>query len=146
VPVTHRAGRYSTVMSDLNVDRVRRMYEAFNAHDLEAVEPLLHPDLVWYPEEGQPETGPIHGRDTYLQYGREWLETFEGFVVDVTEMIGEGDHVIVAGRIHGSGRSSGVRVDAEAAWLWRFSEGFVVEHRECSTLEEALWHAHYSGD
>jgi ketosteroid isomerase-like protein len=131
-------------MSDANGDRVRHIYEAFNAHDLDAVEPLLHPDLVWYPEEGQPETGPIHGRESFLRYGREWLDTFEEFSVEPTEITEVGDCVAIAGRVHGIGRTSGVKVDSEAAWLWRFRDGIVVEHRECSTLQEALGHARES--
>jgi ketosteroid isomerase-like protein len=49
-----------------------------------------------------------------------------------------GDCVAMAARVRGSGRVSGVAVDADAAGVWRLRDGAAVEHRECRTMEEAL--------
>lgn len=125
-------------MAQSNVDCLRRMVDAYNARDFDAALSLLHPDLVWYPEADQPEAGPYRGGEAYLRYAWEWLNTFQGYQVDAREFVEVGDCVAMAGRVRGSGRSSGVAVDTEAAWVWRFHDGLAVEHRECRTMDEAL--------
>jgi ketosteroid isomerase-like protein len=125
-------------MAQGNADRIRRLVEAYNTLDLETVEEILHPDLVWYPDVTQPETGPRRGRDAYLRYGEDWLESFDHYVVEVVELVEVGDCVATRGRVRGSGRTSGVAVDSESAWVWRLRDGVAVEYRECRTLEEAL--------
>jgi ketosteroid isomerase-like protein len=125
-------------MSEENVDRLRRMVEAFNARDFEPIDALMHPDLVWYPGDEQPDRRPTRGRDAYLRYLREWTETFDRYEVEIAAMVDVGDCVAMAGHVRGSGRSSGVAVGQESAWVWRFRDGLAVEHRECRTMEEAL--------
>jgi ketosteroid isomerase-like protein len=125
-------------MSQGNADCIRRLLEAYSTRDLEAAKALLHPDLVWYPEDDQPETGPHHGRDAYLRYGQDWVEAFDAYEVVADEFVEVGDCVAMGGRVRGSGRVSGVAVDSEAAWVWRLRDGVAVEHRECRTMEEAL--------
>jgi ketosteroid isomerase-like protein len=121
-----------------NADRVRRLVEAYNTADLETVEEILHPDMVWYPDDDQPETGARRGRDAYLRYGEDWLEAFDDYVIEADEFVEVGDCVVMGGRVRGSGRTSGVAVDSEAAWVWRLRDGVVVEHRESRTMEDAL--------
>jgi ketosteroid isomerase-like protein len=125
-------------MSQGNADYIRRLVEAYNTRDLETVEEILDPNLVWYPDEDQPETGPRRGRDAYLRYGEDWLESFDDYEVVADELVEVGDCVAMRGRVRGSGRTSGAAVDTEAAWVWRLRDGVAVEHRECRTMEDAL--------
>jgi ketosteroid isomerase-like protein len=125
-------------MGQGNADRIRRLVEAYGTRDLETVEEILHPDLIWYPSDDQPDTGPRRGREAYLRYGEEWLEAFDDYEVVAVELVEVGDCVAMGGRVRGSGRTSGVGVDSEAAWVWRLRDGVAVEYRECRTMAEAL--------
>jgi ketosteroid isomerase-like protein len=56
----------------------------------------------------------------------------------VDEFIDLDDYVVVVGRVRGQGRTSGVEVGDDEAWLWRFRDGHAVEYRKCGTKQRAL--------
>ena len=125
-------------MSEENIEIARRMIELANRGDADGVAAHLSPDVVSYPAEDQPESTPLRGRDAWAEYARGWLEVFDRYVIEPSEYLDLGDCVVIVGRVTARGRGSGAETAENDAWLYRFREGLVVEHRECGTRERAL--------
>jgi ketosteroid isomerase-like protein len=127
-------------MSEENVERVRRGYEAFARADLDAVLELLAPDVDW-----RPAIAPILGVETVR--GREAVrrffthdlfEGFDQFRAKPLSFEGLGDFVLVMVRYIGRGESSGIEMDQKFATLYELRDGKTVTMRDYSTREEAL--------
>ena len=100
-------------MSQESVRVVRRMYEAFNRGDLDAVVADIAPDAVYVP------TGTIPGFAGVYQGGEgfrrflSWLwEEFDEPHIEVHEIIEAGSQVLVALTNRGRGKQSG----ADVSW------------------------------
>jgi ketosteroid isomerase-like protein len=127
-------------MSQENVDRVRRAYEAFNRRDVDGFLTDTHPDLVtdWSRAVG-PERGVFRGRDEVVRFVRSWLEAFEESVIVVDELIDAGEQVLAVfhGRLRG--RGSGAAVEGRGSVLvWSFRDGVVTSATLYQTRDEAL--------
>ena len=109
-------------MSQENVERTRRVIEAFNRRDLQAYLELMDPELEFIPYEVYLERG-----DPYLGHAgiRRWWEDLFSVVPDVRAEVFEvrdfGNRTLVHGRIYGQGAGSGAPID-RTMWLvteWR---------------------------
>jgi ketosteroid isomerase-like protein len=104
-------------MSQENVERLRAIYEAFNASkqiDLE----LLTPDV----EFTQPEIGEsvYHGREGVARGVQELFDVFEDIRAEPEEFFVAGSEVVVFVRLSGRARGSGVPVEFPLAHVFRF--------------------------
>jgi uncharacterized protein len=71
--------------------------------------------------------GTQHGLDEVLDVQRDWLRQWERpFSVDAEELIPAGDAVVALIRWHGTGRGSGVPLEAEGAHIWEIRDGKAV--------------------
>jgi ketosteroid isomerase-like protein len=125
-------------MSEENVEIVRRMFELFKRGDVEGVAEFMSDDVLCITSPTQPDAQVFRGRAEFVAYGRSWLEVFDEYEVDTTEFLDRGDHVVVVGHVRARGRSSGAVIEDDDAWLYRLSNGQVVEYRECGTKAQAL--------
>jgi ketosteroid isomerase-like protein len=65
-------------MSKENLEIVRRLMEAWERRDMEAVFALYDPAIVWDNSTlPAPNAGVYHGHEGVRQFFREWLEAFE---------------------------------------------------------------------
>ena len=93
------------VMSDENVEIVRRVFEELNAR-LELPRELIHPDFELDLTDG---AGPVvQGLNAAQETMREYWETFEDFHYEIEEVITADEERVVAsvrdgGRLKGSG-------------------------------------------
>jgi ketosteroid isomerase-like protein len=129
-------------MSRQNVDVFRRMVQAFNNGDLEALVAECDPAVEWE-EQSIPGVQPLYlGHDGVRRWwaetvlgAEEELGSVEGRVEEVKEA---GDTVIASIRFEGEGRSSGARVPMVVHIVGTFRDGKLVRRQVFLTLAEAL--------
>ena len=124
-------------MSEENVERIRRGYDAFNRRDFDAVLAEADDRVTWR---------PIFSLESPLLEGKEeiraaWTSAVESLDVHVEprELIPVGDDaVVVVAKWIGRGAASGTPVSATAAQVFTFEEGVVVSVESYPGREEAL--------
>jgi len=127
-------------MSRENVEVVRRLWEAAERRDRQAVFALYDPAIVWESHE----TGAIereglyHGHEEVREFFRDWLESFETYRAQADTFIEAGDKVVVGYRVSGRGRGSGIEVDMHRWNVYAIRNGLVVRVEVFKTKPEAL--------
>ena len=124
----------------INVDLVRRLYEAFDERDLQGMMAVTSPDLEWFP----PQTASMVQRAEPYR-GHEGLRTYFADVDRVWRRLDIiprdfrdlGDRVLVLGRVYGRGEG-GYISDSPAGWLWRVEGGTITWGRVYLSRAEAL--------
>jgi uncharacterized protein len=123
---------------DTYVDQLRRGYEALNRGDVSVVLELLDPEIEWYEPAPSPDAGSHRGRDSFEQFFRGWIESFDGFRVEPEEVVERGDQLIAVVRQSGRGRASGVEVEARLAHVWTVEAGKAVRWEAVADADHAL--------
>jgi ketosteroid isomerase-like protein len=126
-------------MSEQNVGFVRQVIEAFNRGDLEWLLEHIDDDFEfdWTRSRG-PLAAIYRGRDGLTEFLREQWETFETFVMEPSEFIDRGRHVIVPNTVRAQGRS-GIEVSAEANNVFTLEpDGRISRVAMYQQLDEAL--------
>ena len=99
-------------MSQENVEVVRRLWQAAERRDNEAVFALYDPDIVWDTRADDQIAGGLYrGHEGVRQFFRAWLDSFGAFHTQAETFIEVGEKVLVGYRISGRGKESGVEVD-----------------------------------
>ena len=129
-------------MSQENVEIMRRVFEAWNAGDLEALFAHFHPELVYHPRADEPDPSPHVGRDAYERLTHGFVDSFSEVTFEVLDLIDAGDHVIASTVLHvvlrGQGNASGAGVSDTYVFVYKLRDGLVGEVWEYRTKEEAL--------
>jgi ketosteroid isomerase-like protein len=125
-------------MPDSNVELVRRGLDAVSSGDLEAVIRLLSDDVEIQSDVELPNSGEFHGHDGFLEWLTAWLDAWESFRVELREATAIGDAVVASVRQFGTGRGSGVDVEMDIAYLFRFRDGAIVRVELYADSERAL--------
>ena len=107
-------------MSEENVERARDAYHALGLAvrkgDLDAFfHEYAHPEIEWVPLEGAPDTAVAHGHGPVKARMMAMLDVMEKPQIEAEEIIDAGEKVVIAIRISGRGRGSGI--DVEANWF-----------------------------
>jgi ketosteroid isomerase-like protein len=126
-------------MCDENVALARRMVDAFNRRDIDAIGELSTPDFEWYPAmPGAVEGGAYRGRAGMESYLAELRGTWQELSLAVEEFRDLGDRVVILGRVRGRGRGSGAAVEATLGGVLDFRDGRVWRSRNYLDHGEAL--------
>ena len=125
-------------MSQENVETSRRLNEAFNRGDLDAVLELLDPGFEWWDRADDPGASVTRGHNGYLKRLAELDADIVEMRVQVKETIDAEDYVAAAVRVHGRGRASGAPFEEHEVHLLRFRDGKATEMREYRSMAEAL--------
>ena len=113
-------------MSQHNVDVIRAIYNAFAAGDVPGVLAHMTPDIRWveadnFPyADGNPYIGPeavLSG--VFARCATEW----DGFSVNIDEILDAGDTVVALGRYTGAYKATGRRQHTQIAHIWRLKNG-----------------------
>jgi ketosteroid isomerase-like protein len=113
----------------------RRLYEAANAGDLDAMTSFFGPEAVW----DQPdEIETFHGKTAVRRFIEDWQGAYEEYAVEVEDILDLGNGVTFAvstqtGRPAGS--SGGVRIRFGAVHTW--SEGLIARMITYGNVDEA---------
>src|SRR5688500_14586858 len=108
-------------MSEENVERARQAYEALGLAvregDFDAFfREWVHPEVEWVPLEGGPDAAVSSGTRLVKARLIEMLKVVEEPRIEAEEIIDAGEKVVIAIRISGRGRASGIDL-VEASWF-----------------------------
>lgn len=113
-------------MSQQNVELVQSIYNAFAAGDVGGVLGRMSADIVWNEAEnfpyadGNPYIGPAAvASGVFARCIGEW----DGFAVDVEELLDAGETVVARVRYRGTFKATGREQHTQAVHIWRIAHG-----------------------
>ena len=112
-------------MSQENVERAREAYDALGlaveSGDFDAFfRDYVHPEIEWVPLPGALDADVSRGTDAIKGRMMAMLDVMEEPQIEAEEIIAAGEKVVIAIRISGRGRGSGI--DVEAHWFHVITE------------------------
>jgi ketosteroid isomerase-like protein len=118
---------------------VRRIVDAYQRGDFEAIFALAHSDFEVFLPQNLPNSGRYVGRDGFMTWLGQWLEAWEGFTVEIGEAEPVGErHVIADMHQSARGKGSGIAVEMEIAYLWEVREGRLAAMHLYASRDEAV--------
>jgi ketosteroid isomerase-like protein len=125
-------------MSQAQVERLRRAYDAFNVTKRVDIEGMA-PDVVVIAPDDMLGEGVIRGRDAYVRNVREFTDTFDDFRAEPEQFFDLGDdRVLVFVRFRGRAHESGVPIEFALAHLHTFRGDQVAQLQVYTDRREAL--------
>jgi ketosteroid isomerase-like protein len=125
-------------MSQENVELFRRGMDAFLRGDIKPLLETAHPEIEWYPFSAQVEgDAPYKGHEGIRQWWANMNSAFEEFEASFDEIRDEDDVVVALGRLRARFRS-GITLDTEMGWVFRFRDGVAVWGRAYQSQAQAL--------
>jgi ketosteroid isomerase-like protein len=122
-----------------NVELVRGLVEAFQRGDLEGVVASARDDFEIFLPRNLPNSGLYVGRDGFFTWLGEWLDAWDDFTVELTEVTPAGErHVVATMRQSGIGKGSGIPVEMEIAYMWEVRDGRLAAMHLYESPEEAV--------
>jgi ketosteroid isomerase-like protein len=129
-------------MSEANVEVVRRLFEQYASHGVEAALEVMDEEIVIViPPEVSAEPDTYRGHEG----ARRYFAGFEGMLEDVRyemfELIPEGDYVLARARLAGRGASSGLEVELQTGVVHKVEGGKItriVPYPDLESAREAL--------
>ncbi len=105
----------------------RRTADAFRSGDLDALEALVDPDVVWHVPGDHPFAGEIRGRDALLEWLRRVAEI--GFTLREHDVLANGEHVVALS--HMGAKREGLEVETRVVSVFHFRDGRQLERWFC---------------
>jgi ketosteroid isomerase-like protein len=113
-------------MSQENVERIRRGYEAFNRGDFTSAADGFDPNIEWKIPFQLPDSPPdetYRGPKEVIGFWQTWRGAFDDFHMELEEIIDAGDKVIVFAGARGRGVESRVEVTTPVfPQVWTFGD------------------------
>jgi ketosteroid isomerase-like protein len=126
-------------MSEADLGRARAALAAFGNGDIDRLLRQFHPDFEGVvPPELSAEPDTYHGHAGVRRYLESFREYVDGLRFVPEELIDTGDAVVVALRIEGRGRGSGVPFEQRLANRITLRDGLIASMRAYATVDEAL--------
>lgn len=128
-------------MSQQNVAAAKRIYEARNRGDVDAVIEECDPEVEWRPHLADLSGKALRGRGEVRSYLDSLQEDWESFQHETERFMDAGDKVVVLTHARARGRESGVEVDVPVAHVLSFDAGkctgFVSYYDRAEALRSA---------
>ena len=126
-------------MSQEAIETVKRLMEAVDRRDIDALAALTTPDLEWFPVFAvRLEGDPYFGREGIETFLAEVDETWEEFRPLPEEYRDQGERVLGLGRLITRGRGSGVPVESPWGGVYDLRDGRISRIRTFLDHDEAL--------
>lgn len=114
-----------------NKDIITAHYNGFVAGDFDAVLAPLADGIVWTEAEGFPLAGTYTGKqavvdNVFSALQRDW----DGYALDVDEVLECGDTVVGVGTYSGTYRATGRPFSARVVHLWRLEDGRAIRFEQ----------------
>ena len=110
-----------------NLEIIKQGYQHFSEGNIEAVLAVFDPEMEWDECQGFPY---ISGDGIFIGPGAiaqnvfaKIPENFDGFHVDVRELFGSGDKVVMVGHYRGVYKETGKEFKANATHVWTLKDG-----------------------
>jgi uncharacterized protein len=120
-------------VSHANAALIQSIYAAFAKGDVEAVLSCFSPGIIWNEADNHPyaDGNPYMGRvavaqGIFARLGGEW----DGFAVNVEEILAAEDLVVVLGRYNGTFKATGRQQSAQMVHAWRVEDGKAVSFQQ----------------
>lgn len=126
------------LISEQNVQIVKRLTAAFNERDLDAFAAITTPDFEWTTSMAAVEGEVFWGREGIETYFERMREAWEEFRSVASEYRDLGDRVLWIGRLEGRGLVSGVPVSAPLDMLFDLRGGNISRMHSYLDHGEAL--------
>ena len=100
---------------------------------------FLHPEVVY-----EDATLPDHigekyrGHEGIRRAARRWVEPNEWLLVELKQIIGEGNRLVSIHRLRSKASHSGIEFDMALAYAWTFQNGKIVHFESFRDPDEAL--------
>lgn len=126
-------------MSEQDVQLVRRVFDAINHRDVDAMLAAYHPDADLSTLTSELVQGNAYrGHTGIREYFSSFADVWEELRLEPEEIRDLGGRVLVVGRWSSRGRESGAEVESPAAWIFGVRDGRIVFTRAYRDAEEAL--------
>lgn len=125
------------MQQDSNVQMVKDTYAAFSKGDITAILNNLDPEAI-FTIPGSPAvamSGVYKGRDGVRKLFEKLAARHEYTRFEVRDLIAEGDRVVALVRYQGRDRITNQNFAAEAAMVWKFSNGKITASHEYTDTE-----------
>src|SRR5438132_889968 len=125
-------------MSESNATLHRRIFEAYNARDIETFIARCDPSIEFH-STFSVVGGDYHGRDGMREYFRDLADAWEGDIhVESEAYFDLGEHSLAFFVLHAHGSHSGVQVAMPSTQAGRWSDGLCVYLKSYADRNEAL--------
>jgi ketosteroid isomerase-like protein len=123
------------------VEIVRRLLDAFNRRDADAILELVDPEVRFVAMTGRLVRAgePYVGREGLLDYFADAERLWPGLQVEVGQIQAAGDAVVVLGYVHAKAAAGTMQMPV--VWTWRLRAGLVTEcvvHSDEQAARKAL--------
>ncbi len=123
----------------MNLEIVRRSYDAFARGDLDAVVADMDDGIEWQQAQGLPHGGTYHGivavrANVFDPLDRDWWSVFSA---EPAEFLDAGAEVVVLGRYRGTAKETGRGLDVPFVHVWSLRDGKAWRFRQF--LDTAGW-------
>jgi ketosteroid isomerase-like protein len=100
---------------------------------------FLDPEIVYEDENLPDHIGEAYrGHEGILRAARRWVEPNEWLLVELKQIIGEGDRLVSIHRVRNKASYSGIAFDAPLAYVWTFRDGKIIHFQSFREPEDAL--------
>ena len=125
-----------------NVELVKQGYQYFAEGNVEAVLALFHPEIEWNECTGFPYI-PGDGRYIGPQSVAENVLAqiplhYDGFNIDIEELFGSGDKVVMTGYYTGTWKATGKKFKANATHVWTVRDGKATNFFQAADTAEIV--------
>jgi ketosteroid isomerase-like protein len=126
-------------MSQENVELLfLNLIDAYNRGDVEAMVDLMHPEVEWYPLSAQVEGDESYrGRDGIRLWAANSAAVWAEIEARIDEVRVLDETVLAFGGLQGRFHS-GVELEMDVAWVYRFRDGLMIWGRLYTKREDAL--------
>jgi ketosteroid isomerase-like protein len=126
-------------MSQENVELAQRGLDALNRGEVDAVIDLCDPEVQWIAIPGfLPDAEDFHGRAGVRAWFDKVGEVLRGLRWEVEEITGADERLMVALKLHATGRASGIEREFRIFQAWTIRNGKLVRLESYLSREEAL--------
>jgi ketosteroid isomerase-like protein len=126
-------------VSEQNVELHRRVYEAFNARDVDSLIAICDPGITVQSAFAAVSGTVYHGHDGVRRWQEDLAEAWgDDIRVEAEAYFDLGKHALAFDALHGRGRQSGAEVVLPGAAVTRWRDGRCVYFKACAHREEAL--------
>jgi ketosteroid isomerase-like protein len=125
-----------------NVELVKEGYKLFAEGNIEAVTALFNLEIEWNASQGQPfieGDGVFIGPNAIVQNVFEKLPNYyDGFHIDIKELFGSGDKVVMVGQYKGVYKPTGKEFNANATHVWTIKDGKATHYFQALDTAEII--------
>jgi ketosteroid isomerase-like protein len=127
-------------VSEHNVELLRRVAEAFNRHDIEALIAYCDPSIEFHSVLAGQVTGTVYyGHAGLRSWHRDLTEAWGDEIrLELEAYLDRGDHTLIATVVHGRGQYSGAEVAMAMALVARWRSDLVIHLTAYTPTEDAL--------